>query len=105
MTGGTLNDLFVFERASDSVTGANADIITDFDDSGNDTIDLSAVFDPTLVSRHNLAFTAAGQVRINDIAGVDLLVEVNLSGTAAPEMQIRLTNTLLASMTATDFIL
>jgi hypothetical protein len=42
-------------------------------------------------------------VRINDIAGPDLLVQVNTGGTLAADMQIRLTGTNLASMTASDF--
>ena len=58
-----------------------------------------------LAYRHNLAFTAAGQVRINDIAGADLIVEVNTGGTLAADMQIRLTGTTLASMAASDFFL
>ena len=55
--------------------------------------------------RHNGAYTAAGQVRINDVAGADLLVEVNTGGTLAADFAVRLTNTTLASMTATDFVL
>ena len=80
-------------------------MILDFDDSGNDRIDLSALFGPAMTYRHNLAFTAAGQVRINDVAGADVIVEVNTGGTLAADMQIRLTNTTLASMTASDFLL
>jgi hypothetical protein len=44
-------------------------------------------------------------VRINDIAGADLLVEVNISGTTGAEFAIRLTATTLTSMSAGDFIL
>ena len=73
--------------------------------SGNDTIDLAAVYGGVLAYRHNGAFTAAGQVRINDIAGADVIVEVNTGGTLAADMQIRLTGTILASMTSTDFVL
>jgi serralysin len=104
-TGGAGSDIFRFAVKTHSVVGANADIITDFDGSGNDRIDLSALFGPAMTYRHNLAFTKAGQVRINDIAGADVLVEVNTGGTPAADMQIRLTGTTLASMTATDFYL
>jgi len=52
-----------------------------------------------------LPFNGAGQVRINDIAGPDLFVEVNLGGTLAPEMQIHLTNTFAFTMNAADFVL
>ena len=55
--------------------------------------------------RHNLGFTAAGQVRINDIAGADVLVEVNTGGSLAPDFAVRLTATALVDMTASDFIL
>ena len=69
MTGGANNDIFRFAATSHSVVGVNADVITDFDDFGDDRIDVSALFGPAMTYRHNLAFTAAGQVRINDIAG------------------------------------
>jgi serralysin len=105
MTGGALDDIFRFAATSHSVVGVNADVITDFDDFGNDTIDVSALFGPAMVYRHNLGFTAAGQVRINDIAGADVLVEVNTGGSLAPDMQIRLTNTTLVNMAANDFFL
>jgi Ca2+-binding RTX toxin-like protein len=104
-TGGLGNDVFRFAAASHSPVGLNADVITDFDKSGNDTIDLRTVFGGVLVYRHSGGFTAAGQVRINDIASVDLIVEVNTGGSLAPDMQIRLANTTLASMTASDFFL
>ena len=80
MTGGANNDIFRFGAATHSAVGANADVITDFDDFGDDRIDVSALFGPAMTYRHNGAFTAAGQVRINDIAGADLLVEVNTGG-------------------------
>ncbi|HEX2725588.1 MAG TPA: calcium-binding protein [Beijerinckiaceae bacterium] len=105
MTGGFGNDIFRYLTKSDSGLGAAADVITDFDDFGNDVINLTALFGPTMSYRHNLAFTAAGQVRINDVAGPDVVVEVNTGGTLAADMQIVLRNTNLASMTASDFIL
>jgi Ca2+-binding RTX toxin-like protein len=105
MTGGIGNDLFRYATIGQSPVGANADVITDFDDFGDDRIDLSAIFGGTLAYRHNLAFTAIGQVRINDIAGADLIVEVNTVGGLGADMQIRLTGTSLAAMAANDFIL
>jgi len=50
-------------------------------------------------------WAATRQVGINDIAGADVLVEVNTGGTLAPDPAIRLTATTLASMTAMDFVL
>jgi Ca2+-binding RTX toxin-like protein len=105
MTGGLNNDIFRFAAKTHSVVGADADVITDFDDSGNDTIDLSALFGPAMTYRHNLAFTAAGQVRIDDIAGADVIIEVNTVGSLAADFAVRLANTTLASMSATDFFL
>jgi Ca2+-binding RTX toxin-like protein len=105
LVGGNGRDTFRFSSKTHSGLGANADSIVDFDDAGNDVIDVSALFGPVMVYRHNLGFTAAGQVRIRDIAGPDLFVEVNTGGTLAADFSIRLTNTTLASMNAGDFIL
>jgi Ca2+-binding RTX toxin-like protein len=106
LTGGANNDTFRF-LAGHSGVGANADVITDFDRAamGDDRIDLSLLRGPALIYRHNGAFTAPGQVRILDVAGPDVIVEVNLSGNSVAEMQIRLTATTLASMAAGDFLL
>jgi len=104
MTGGADDDVFRYTSIAQSKI-ALPDIVTDFDDAGNDKIDISLLRGPAFVYRHNLAFTAAGQVRINDIAGADVIVEVNTGGTLAADFAIRLTGTTLASMTASDFIL
>jgi hypothetical protein len=44
-------------------------------------------------------------VRINDIAGPDVIVEVNINNVLAADMQIRLAHTTFASMSAGDFFL
>ena len=44
-------------------------------------------------------------MRINDVAGADVIVEVNTGGSLVADMQMRLVNTTLASMTASDFLL
>jgi hypothetical protein len=105
MTGGLGNDVFRFAAKSHSTVGAKADVIKDFDDFGNDRIDVSGLFGAAMTYRHNLAFTGAGQVRINDIAGADVLVEVNTGGTLAADFAVRLAGTTLASMAANDFFL
>jgi Ca2+-binding RTX toxin-like protein len=105
LTGEAGNDSFRFDSSLDSAAGAARDTITDFDDFGNDRIDLSRVFVGTLHYVGDHAFTGAGQVHVVDVAGRDLMVEVNLGGSLAPEMQILLAGTTLASMTASDFIL
>lgn len=104
MTGGANNDIFRFLVVADS-TVANPDIITDFDATGDDRIDVSALFGPALTFRGPAPFNATGQLRINDIAGPDLLVEVNIDANLAADFAIRLTNTVVGSMTFTDFIL
>src|SRR5690606_32510276 len=105
MTGGGGNDVFVFGKLSDSGKGAKADVITDFDDSGNDKIDLSALFGPKMKYMHDGAFTGLGQVRINDVAGPDLIVQVNTTGSLDADFEIRLLDTTLASMGIDDFVL
>ena len=44
-------------------------------------------------------------VRINDVAGADVVVEVNTGGSLAADFSIRLVKTTLASMNAGDFVL
>jgi len=105
MTGGAGNDIFDYNRASDSPANVLRDIITDFDDVGNDRIDLSDVFGGVLAFVGAGPFTAPGQVRVNDVLGPDVLVEVNLVGFGGAEMQIQLVNTVAATVTIGDFIL
>jgi Ca2+-binding RTX toxin-like protein len=106
LTGGAGNDMFSYQVAAHSLNVATGDIINDFDDSGDDRINLGAVYGPALGFIGTTAFTAAGQVRINDIAGANLVVELNLDGnTATAEMQILLVNTTVAQVAADDFVL
>jgi Ca2+-binding RTX toxin-like protein len=104
LTGGGGNDAFIYKDAFDS-SAAHRDTIKDFDDSGDDRIDLQEVSFFTLTWRGVGAFTGVQQLRLHDIAGPDVLVEVNLAGSAAPEMVIRLANTTIGSMAISDFIL
>jgi Ca2+-binding RTX toxin-like protein len=105
MSGGANDDTFRFTLLTSAASPANADVISDFDDFGNDRIDVSLLFPLTMTYRHNLAFSGIGQVRINDIPGADVIVEVNLLPGFASEFSIRLAGTALASMTASDFVL
>ena len=105
LTGGDGNDIFVFTKVSDSKPGSLADIILDFDQAGNDRIDLSALSSGTLSYIHDAAFTAKGQVRIKDVSGPDVIVQVNTGGSLDADLEIRLSKTTLASMNAADFIL
>lgn len=107
LTGGTGSDIFRFTSSVHSVVAAlGSDRILDFDDAGTgDRIDVSALFGPAMTYRHNLAFTAEGQVRINDVAGADVIVEINTRGSLAADFAVRLVATTLASMSKGDFIL
>ncbi|HTV70704.1 MAG TPA: calcium-binding protein [Rhizobiaceae bacterium] len=105
MTGQAGSDIFRFLNKTHSF-GANTDTITDFDDGGTgDRIDVSALFGAPMTYRHNLAFTAAGQVRVLDVTGPDVIVHVNTGGSLAADFQLRLKATTLASMAANDFVL
>ncbi len=85
--------------------GVAADRILDFDDAGNDRINLSAVYSGKLAYVQNAAFTKVGQVRINDVPGTGVVVEVNLDADRLAEMQIRREGTTLAGVGRDDFIL
>ncbi|MFO1038438.1 MAG: CSLREA domain-containing protein [Geminicoccaceae bacterium] len=90
LKGNAGNDLFDFNTAADSVVGVNADWITDFTGAGAtvaDRIDLADVYAGTLSFKGTGAFTGIGQVRVVG-SGSDTIVQVNLSGTTAPEMEI-----------------
>ncbi|MFO1039473.1 MAG: calcium-binding protein [Geminicoccaceae bacterium] len=90
LKGNAGNDLFDFNTAADSAVGANADWITDFTGVGataGDRIDLADVYSGTLSFKGTGAFTGVGQVRVL-ASGSDTIVQVNLSGSTAPEMEI-----------------
>lgn len=103
LIGGAGNDRFGYRTVAES-RGTATDVVRDFDDSGNDVIDLGSVYGGRLTFVSG-AFTRAGQVHIRDLPGADVLVEVNTGGSLAADMTIRLAATTLASMTATDFVL
>jgi serralysin len=105
LVGGTGNDAFVYQLGSHSVAGPACDYVRDFDDLDNDRIDLGGVFGGVLVYRGTGGFTAANQLRLDDIAGPNLVVAVNLDADTIPEMQILLLATTLAQMGVDDFLL
>lgn len=105
LRGGLGNDYFLYNAASDSLASGLRDIIDDFDDLGDDTINLAGVSGAVLDYKGSAAFDAAGQVRIV-ASGTGVMVLVNLdTNIATQELQILLTGTTTASMTAGDFIL
>ena len=106
LIGGADNDTFAYLGAADSTPGALRDVIQDFNDAGNDTIDVSALIAGVMRFRGTSAFTAANQVRLNDVAGANVVVEVNLDANLATvEMEILLASTDVTTLGAADFIL
>ena len=99
------NDRFVFSEAADSLVSAR-DRILDFDDNGDDIIDLSLFLGASALTwRGTSSFTGINQVRVSQ-SGVDVLVSLNLdSNIATTEFQILLPATLILSMTQSDFLL
>jgi Ca2+-binding RTX toxin-like protein len=110
LTGGTGADRFAYLLTGDSPTGATTrDVIVDFSHSQGDRIDLSAI-DANAVASGNQAFafkgtgaiTGVGQVHVVH-AGGETIVEVNTTGTTAPELQIDLHGSL--TLASSDFLL
>ncbi len=93
LTGGAGVDTFIYGAAAQSI-GVNQDTITDFV-SGTDRINLNGIDaninnpgNDNFTFIGNAAFTAPAQVRYD--AGTGLL-QANVNGTFAPELQIQLT--------------
>jgi Ca2+-binding RTX toxin-like protein len=101
-TGNGGNDIFRFKVISESTVAA-PDRILDF--FGGDKIDVSALHGPALVFRGTAAFTNVGQLRLVDVAGPDVVVQVNTVGGPGADFAIRLVDVTLAEITKTDFIL
>ncbi|HTV68505.1 MAG TPA: hypothetical protein VMF90_08215 [Rhizobiaceae bacterium] len=101
-TGNGGNDVFRFNAISESTVAA-PDRILDF--FGGDKINVSALQGPALVYRGTGAFTNTGQLRIVDVAGPDVVVQVNTVGGLGADFAIRIVDVMLAEITKTDFIL
>jgi Ca2+-binding RTX toxin-like protein len=98
------DDTFVYSSSGYSGVGANADIIQDFEDYGDDdTLDLSG-FAGTLAWRGTGAIGGLNQVRVEQ-AGSHVLVQINAYGDLNPDVEILLSNTSLANVTSSDFLL
>jgi Ca2+-binding RTX toxin-like protein len=98
------NDTFVFAGIQHSGLGADHDFIQDFEDYGDDdTLDLSG-FAGTLSFIGDGAFNGLNQVRAYQ-SGSHVIVQLNTIGTNAADGEFVLTNTQLANVTASDFIL
>ena len=104
LSGGAGADTFRFLAQGES-TVANHDVITDF--SRGDRIDLSAVYGGTLTYRHDRAFSGqAGEVQLT-ASGDGVLVNIDLTGNKASDMQIYLANVSIAAIqeSGADFLL
>ncbi|WP_179221873.1 M10 family metallopeptidase [Inquilinus limosus] len=110
LTGGSGTDRFYYMALSDSVVGANADLITDFRHAQADRIDLSAIDASTSVAG-NQAFTfigtglytgVAGQLRYSSSGGVTI-VAGDVNGDKVSDFHIQLTGTI--ALVAADFVL
>jgi Ca2+-binding RTX toxin-like protein len=117
LTGGSGKDRFDYDLTTHSPAGTGRDVITDFDaGSGStvvDRIDLYHIDASTSVSGNQNfsfigtnSFSDSGQVRINNAASSSYtLVELNIGGTTAPEMQIQLNKIISSYFSSADFIL
>ena len=107
LVGGNNDDTFRFLSTADSLAGALRDVITDFDDLGDDIIDLSPIPGVTTFIG-SAAFTAAGQVRAIQ-SGAHVLVQINTTGIGGAESEILLLDTTLGGgvgqVDAADFLL
>jgi len=106
LTGGAGNDGFVFQSAAHTAAGFG-DVIVDFDDSGEDFIDLSGMAGvSTFIGAE--AFSAAGQVRAVQ-QGANVLVQINTAGNSVAEGEITILNATLGNgvgmVNAADFLL
>ncbi|UVC08618.1 family 16 glycosylhydrolase [Rhizobium sp. TH2] len=104
LTGGAGTDTFRFLSQADS-TVASHDVVTDF--TRGDRIDLSSTLDGVLTYLHDGAFTGqAGEVRLTT-SGDGVLVDIDLTGDKASDMQIYLSDVSMGTMqeSGADFIL
>lgn len=104
LTGGTGADTFRFLAQSES-TVTYHDVITDF--TRGDRVDLSSVYSGALTYLHDGAFTGqAGELRIT-ASGGGVLLDIDLTGDKASDMQIYLADVPIGSMQASgaDFVL
>ncbi|WP_308813905.1 M10 family metallopeptidase C-terminal domain-containing protein [Sphingomonas sp. GV3] len=103
LTGGAGSDTFVYLTRTDSGnTRSSEDLVSDFSQAEGDRIDLSALSVQRPLLFNGIGTPAVGQVGVRYDNG-ETLVQINLSGSGAPDMIIRLTG--LVSLTSNDFVL
>jgi Ca2+-binding RTX toxin-like protein len=105
LTGGAGADIFSFSATTESATGVNHDVITDFV-RGTDKIDLSTIDANVFVTGNQAftlissgaAFTTAGQIKF--VGGV---LQGNITNDQTADFEIALTG--VTALSAADFIL
>ena len=119
-SGGPVNkDIFVYASSADTgvTLGADVDVIFDFLVAGGGGVDFIDRFDVVAIDAKasttaadafgfigTAAFTAEGQIRATQ-AGLDTLIEFNISGTTDGEMWIVLKDFVATNLTQYDFFL
>jgi Ca2+-binding RTX toxin-like protein len=108
LVGGTGRDT-LDSNLGDSGINTNADVISGFDAAGaalGDTIDLKDVYSGTLSFKGTGTIAGIGQIRLVN-EGTATIVEINVSGTTAPDMEIRINDGAIkaANYLAGDFLL
>ena len=89
LTGGANNDRFVFQSVAHSAAGLG-DVIVDFDDAGDDLIDLTGIPGVTTYMGLN-PFNTPGQVSIHQV-GANVVVQINTLGNSIAEGEIIIAN-------------
>ncbi len=114
LTGNAGRDKFYFDEPNASGVGAgNRDAIADFEGAGataGDVIDVSEIDanvavlgDQAFVFIGTAAFTAAGQIRAEQV-GADTVLQANTAGVSGAEFEIELTGIDAADLTPSDFL-
>ncbi|MEL6478092.1 MAG: calcium-binding protein, partial [Pseudomonadota bacterium] len=111
MSGGGNNDRFIYFNTSDSRPGANRDVITDFNEDGQDRIEIGRLdADETRGGNQRFEFigsdqfTDAGQLRFIQQEGLGrTLILANTDDDMSSEFQIELSG--IVDLDAADFIL
>ena len=108
MAGGPGGDKFDFNAIADSLVGVNCDKINGFSHAQGDRIDLSTIdANQTLGHAGNQAFvfigaqTFAAHAGSGEVRYAGGIIQINVDGDSAPEMEIRVGPALLAG----DFVL
>ncbi|MFK7873629.1 MAG: LamG-like jellyroll fold domain-containing protein [Oligoflexales bacterium] len=104
LTGGAGADRFVWSNASAS-PASSRDIITDFDTSENDKIDLADLRADITVKGHGGEFLGEPDTLIWSQSGVNTLVQIDYDGDRSSDFEILLQGFTSSSLSISDFIL